>query len=74
MLGFEMGDQVQRLKFRAQPGRSYSVQFCDDLSWGIWLRTADVHPTETVREIWVEIEEWPEANQRLYRVVMPAQP
>jgi hypothetical protein len=73
-LGFEMGDQVQRLRFRAQPGRSYSVQYCDDLSWGIWLKAADVDPEEILRDIQVEIEEWPEATQRLYRVIMPAQP
>ena len=73
-LGFEMGDRLQRLKFWAQPGRSYSVQYCDDLTWGVWLRAADVDPAEDIREIWVEVEEWPDENQRLYRVVMPAQP
>ena len=73
-LSIELDDGLQRLWFRAQPGRSYSVQYCDDLTWGVWLRIADVFPAEEVRDIAVEVEEWPDEEQRLYRVVLPAQP
>jgi hypothetical protein len=73
-LSLELEDGLQRLWFRAQPGRSYSVQYCGDLTWGVWLRVLDVSPAEEAREIGVEVEEWPDEEQRLYRVVLPAQP
>ncbi|MCL4176744.1 MAG: hypothetical protein KJ072_03230, partial [Verrucomicrobia bacterium] len=73
-LRYEVNEWTQLLWFRAQPGRSYSVQYSEDLAWGVWLPVLTIEPADTVREIVVDTAEPPLASQRWYRVVMPAQP
>jgi hypothetical protein len=74
VLSFELAEQLQRVRFPARPARSYTVEFCEDLTLEVWLKVADVDPVETAREVWVELEEPPIKVQRYYRVVMPARP
>jgi hypothetical protein len=73
-LRYEVDEWSQLLLFRAQPGRSYSVQYSEDLAWGVWLPVLTLEPADTLREIVVDTAEPPLARQRWYRVVMPAQP
>jgi hypothetical protein len=73
-LRFQVGEFAQQLWFRAMSGRSYSVQYADDLSLGVWLKLTDVYPTDTTRDVLIEIEEPPGGVERWYRVIMPAQP
>jgi hypothetical protein len=74
VLSYEAGESSQQLHFRAVAGRSYSVQYSDDLDYGVWLKLVDVEPADTTREIFVTVEEPPSNAQRWYRVVLPAQP
>jgi hypothetical protein len=73
-LWFHLDGQTQQVRFLAKAGRSYSLEYCEDLNWGVWLKAADVWPSAVEQEVVIEIEELPAGVQTLYRLVMPAQP
>src|SRR5262245_58899311 len=57
------------LPFQAVSNRTYSVQYCDDLGTGIWLKLSDVvaRPTN-----WIEtISDLAPNAQRLHRIATP---
>ena len=60
------------ISFTAQPGRTYTVQFRDDLATGAWLKFADIPAQPAAGTVTVTDPAAPAA--RFYRVVAPAQP
>jgi hypothetical protein len=65
---------VLRLQFPVVAGRSYTVQYQDNLAGANWVRLEDVpsSPTNGVADLLDATT--PPAAQRFYRVITPAQP
>ena len=61
-----------RVQFTAQAGKSYTIQFRDQLAWGGWSRLADI-PTPAVAQI-VTADDLTTPPERFYRVVTPIVP
>ncbi len=74
-------DQILRLangtvqiRFTAQPGRTYTVQYRDDLPAGIWQRLADIPAPATATPTIVPDPTAAAAPHRYYRIVTPQMP
>lgn len=62
------------VRFTAQPGRSYTVQYSSTMQAGTWLKLSDVAPQQVVTDISVTDPDSETRPARFYRVVTPAQP
>jgi hypothetical protein len=61
------------IRFTAQPGRTYTVQFKNSLGETSWHKLTDIAAGEAVREL--EVRDNPgEEGARFYRVVTPREP
>ncbi len=65
---------VFRLNFTAQGGTSYTVQYCDSLSGGLWRKLADVPAPNTTQQVEVVDPGTTATPTRYYRIVSPQQP
>jgi hypothetical protein len=61
------------VRFNAQPGRGYTVQFSDSMQPGSWQRLADVAPQAVAGEITVSDPDGATHATRFYRVLTPLQ-
>ncbi|MBN8459214.1 MAG: lamin tail domain-containing protein [Verrucomicrobia bacterium] len=62
------------VRFIAQPGRSYTVQYSSTLQTADWQKLTDIAPVATATEVSVNDPASESAPVRFYRVVTPAQP
>ncbi len=60
------------IRFTAIANKSYTVQFRDSLSSGVWQKVADIPAQGTQHP--VEVNDTSSAAQRFYRVITPQQP
>jgi len=60
------------IRFTARAGKSYTVQYCENLTAGTWLKLHDEPAGATERV--VEVPDPTAASQRFYRIITPAVP
>jgi hypothetical protein len=70
----ELGGENPIVRFNAQPGRGYTVQFSDSMDPGSWQKLADVAPQAVAGEIAVSDPGGAAHANRFYRVLTPTQP
>jgi hypothetical protein len=70
----ELGGENPIVRFNAQPGRGYTVQFSDSMEPGSWQKLADVAPQAVAGEIAVSDPGGAAHANRFYRVLTPTQP
>lgn len=62
---------TMHIDFTAQSGKSYTVQYKDDLNATFWLKLIDIAPGTTRA---LQVTDTPPTPARFYRIVTPAQP
>ncbi len=62
------------LRFMAQPGRGYSVQYAGTLTGYAWLKLQDVAPQPAATAVAVADHRGPQDRERFYRVITPRAP
>ena len=67
----DLTDVAVILRFAAMPGKTYSIQYRDDVETGDWQRVRDVDLDPNPRTVSVEIQNTPGRLTRFYRLVTP---
>jgi hypothetical protein len=62
------------LRFMAQPGRGYSVQYAGTLTGYAWLKLQDVAPQPAATAVAVADHRGPQDRELFYRVITPRAP
>jgi hypothetical protein len=62
------------LRFTAMGGRSYTIQYRDGVSAGVWLKLRDVPSEAATRAVEVDDSTMTGVRDRFYRLVTPTQP
>jgi hypothetical protein len=70
--GVDVGAAETLIRFAAVAGRTYTVQFCDDLGVGDWKRLADVGARPSTGE--AQVRDPARLETRFYRIVTPQMP
>jgi CotH protein/lamin tail-like protein/chitobiase/beta-hexosaminidase-like protein/K319-like protein/Fn3 domain-containing protein len=65
---------VVRIGFTAVAGQSYTVQYCDSLTGGIWIRLTDLPASGSTQIVEVTDNGMSALTTRYYRIVTPLQP
>ena len=68
------GTPGPELSFTAMAGIDYTLQYCDDLSSGLWHRLNDIPADPTTHIVSLNELETPPSGTRFYRVVTPLRP
>jgi len=62
------------LRFTARTGKSYSLQFCNNLAADLWLSFSNLGPFSVSQIVWLTDPSTTSGGQRWYRLTTPAVP
>ena len=71
---FSGASTLLRFRFTAIAGQTYTVQYCDSLTNGVWSKLTDVPAQASAHTVEITDPILPASTQRFYRVVAPQQP